>query len=85
MSKNVLPLKKLEANRLEQVSFADKKREAEQAEKLAIEKANAELLAKEQADAQAQQLEQQTRLAEQEAQMRLEQERIALKKQKLPV
>ncbi|WP_249318439.1 signal recognition particle-docking protein FtsY, partial [Pseudoalteromonas sp. S327] len=48
-----------------------------QAERLAIEKANAELLAKEQAEAQAQQQAQAARLAEQEAQMRLEQERMA--------
>ncbi|MGB5789234.1 MAG: signal recognition particle-docking protein FtsY, partial [Pseudoalteromonas nigrifaciens] len=52
----------------------------EQAEKLAIEKATAELLAKQQADAHALQLEQQQRLAEQEAQMRLEQEKAAAEK-----
>jgi fused signal recognition particle receptor len=69
-----------EQKRLEQERIAVEKRGAEEAETLAIEKANAELLLKEQADAHAQQLEQQQRLAEQEAQMRLEQERIAAEK-----
>ena len=64
-----------EAENLEQQKLA-----VEQAEKLAIEKANAELLAKQQADAHALQLEQQQRLAEQEAQMRLEQEKAAAEK-----
>ncbi|MFL3652984.1 MAG: signal recognition particle-docking protein FtsY [Pseudoalteromonas sp.] len=54
--------------------------EAEQAEKRAIEQANAELLAKQDADAAEQKQEQAKRLAEQETQMRLEQERIAADK-----
>jgi len=55
---------------------------AKQAEKRAIEQANAELLAKQDADADAaeQKQEQAKRLAEQETQMRLEQERIAADK-----
>ncbi|MBB1369993.1 signal recognition particle-docking protein FtsY [Pseudoalteromonas sp. SR45-4] len=79
-----------EAERLEQARIVAEQAEAEnleqqklaveQAEKLAIEKANAELLAKQQADAHALQLEQQQRLAEQEAQMRLEQEKAAAEK-----
>ncbi|WP_442852289.1 signal recognition particle-docking protein FtsY [Pseudoalteromonas sp. SM9913] len=45
-----------------------------------MEQANAELLAKQQADAEQQRQEQAKRLAEQEAQMQLEQERIAAEK-----
>ncbi|ATG79329.1 signal recognition particle-docking protein FtsY [Pseudoalteromonas sp. 1_2015MBL_MicDiv] len=69
-----------EAERIEQERAETEKHDAEQAEKLAVEQANAELLAKEQADAHAKQLELQQRLAEQEMQMRLEQERIAAEK-----
>jgi fused signal recognition particle receptor len=74
-----LAAEKVEAERLEQIRL-EKKDEAVKAEKLAIEQANAELLAKEQADAEVQRQEQAKRLAEQEAQMRLEQERIAADK-----
>ncbi|MBH0050250.1 signal recognition particle-docking protein FtsY [Pseudoalteromonas sp. SWYJZ19] len=74
-----LAAEKIEAERLEQIRL-EKKDEAVKAEKLAIEQANAELLAKEQADAEAQRQDQAKRLAEQEAQMRLEQERIAADK-----
>ncbi|WP_165725130.1 signal recognition particle-docking protein FtsY [Pseudoalteromonas sp. SA25] len=74
-----LAAEKVEAERLEQIRL-EKKDEAVKAEKLAIEQANAELLAKEQADAEAQRQDQAKRLAEQEAQMRLEQERIAADK-----
>ncbi|MDQ2043375.1 signal recognition particle-docking protein FtsY [Pseudoalteromonas sp. 20-92] len=69
-----------EAERIEQERAETEKHDTEQAEKLAVEQANAELLAKEQADAHAKQLELQQRLAEQEMQMRLEQERIAAEK-----
>ncbi|MBB1348909.1 MULTISPECIES: signal recognition particle-docking protein FtsY [unclassified Pseudoalteromonas] len=74
-----LAAEKVEAERLEQIRL-EKQDEAIKAEKLAIEQANAELLAKEQADAEAQRQEQAKRLAEQEAQMLLEQERIAAEK-----
>ncbi|MEZ7490147.1 signal recognition particle-docking protein FtsY [Pseudoalteromonas distincta] len=74
-----LAAEKVEAERLEQIRL-EKQDEAIKAEKLAIEQANAELLAKEQADAEAQRQEQAKRLAEQEAQMILEQERIAAEK-----
>ena len=74
-----LAAEKVEAERLEQIRL-EKQDEAIKAEKLAIEQANAELLAKEQADAEAQRHEQAKRLAEQEAQMLLEQERIAAEK-----
>ncbi|MBB1345951.1 signal recognition particle-docking protein FtsY [Pseudoalteromonas sp. SG45-2] len=53
---------------------------AENAEKIAIEQANAELLAKQQADADAQRQEHAQRLADQEKEMRLEQERLAAEK-----
>jgi len=69
-----LAAEKAEAEREEQARIAAEKA---QEERLAIEKANAELLAKEQAEAQAQQQAHAARLVEQEAQMRLEQERIA--------
>ncbi|MFQ3202832.1 MAG: fused signal recognition particle receptor [Pseudoalteromonas tetraodonis] len=65
-----------EAERLEQEKQAQAQRAAAE-EKQAIEHANAELLAKQQADAEQQRQEQAKRLAEQEAQMQLEQERIA--------
>ncbi|ODS13670.1 signal recognition particle-docking protein FtsY [Pseudoalteromonas tetraodonis] len=65
-----------EADRLEQEKQAQAQRAAAE-EKQAIEHANAELLAKQQADAEQQRQEQAKRLAEQEAQMQLEQERIA--------
>ncbi len=68
-----------EAERLEQEKQAQAQRAAAE-EKQAIEHANAELLAKEQADAEQQRQEQAKRLAEQEAQMQLEQERIAAEK-----
>ncbi|MBB1451888.1 signal recognition particle-docking protein FtsY [Pseudoalteromonas sp. SG43-1] len=74
-----LAAEKVEAERLEQIRL-EKQDEAIKAEKLAIEQANAELLAKEQADAEAQRQERAKRLAEQEAQMLLEQERIAAEK-----
>ncbi|KAA1157783.1 signal recognition particle-docking protein FtsY [Pseudoalteromonas distincta] len=74
-----LAAEKVEAERLEQIRL-EKQDEAIKAEKLAIEQANAELLAKEQADAEAQRQEQAKRLAEQEAQMLLEQECIAAEK-----
>ncbi|MBB1401621.1 signal recognition particle-docking protein FtsY [Pseudoalteromonas sp. SG45-1] len=74
-----LAAEKVEAERLEQIRL-EKQDEAIKAEKLAIEQANAELLAKEQADAEAQRQEQAKRLAEQEAQMILEQERLAAEK-----
>ena len=74
-----LAAEKVEAERLEQIRL-EKQDEAIKTEKLAIEQANAELLAKEQADAEAQRQEQAKRLAEQEAQMLLEQERIAAEK-----
>ncbi|MBB1296421.1 signal recognition particle-docking protein FtsY [Pseudoalteromonas sp. SR41-7] len=74
-----LAAEKVEAERLEQIRL-EKQDEAIKAEKLAIEQANAELLAKEQTDAEAQRQEQAKRLAEQEAQMLLEQERIAAEK-----
>ena len=67
---------KAEAERLEQETQAQAQRAAA-AEKQAIEQANAELLAKQQADAEQQRQEQAKRLAEQEAKMLLEQERIA--------
>ncbi|KPH89729.1 hypothetical protein AMS57_15125 [Pseudoalteromonas undina] len=67
---------KAETERLEQEKQAQAQRAAE-AEKRAIEQANAELLAKQQADAEQQRQEQAKRLAEQEAKMLLEQERIA--------
>ena len=70
---------KAENERLEQEKQAQAQRAAE-AEKRAIEQANAELLAKQQADAEQQRQEQAKRLAEQEAQMLLEQERIAAEK-----
>ncbi|MGY8836325.1 MAG: signal recognition particle-docking protein FtsY [Enterobacterales bacterium] len=63
----------IEAKRLEQ-------ERAENAEKIAIEQANAELLAKQQADAEAQRQEYAQRLADQETQMLLEQERLAAEK-----
>ena len=66
---------KAETERLEQEKQAQAQRAAE-AEKRAIEQANAELLAKQQADAEQQRQEQAKRLAEQEAKMLLEQERI---------
>ncbi len=68
-----------EAERLEQEKQAQAQRAAAE-EKQAIEHANAELLAKQQADAEQQRQEQAKRLAEQEAQMQLEQERIAAEK-----
>ena len=68
-----------EAERLEQEKQAQAQRAAAE-EKQAIEQANAELLAKQQADAEQQRQEQAKRLAEQEAQMQLEQERIAAEK-----
>ncbi|MDX1728328.1 MAG: signal recognition particle-docking protein FtsY [Pseudoalteromonas tetraodonis] len=68
-----------EADRLEQEKQAQAQRAAAE-EKQAIEHANAELLAKQQADAEQQRQEQAKRLAEQEAQMQLEQERIAAEK-----
>ncbi|WP_166420926.1 signal recognition particle-docking protein FtsY [Pseudoalteromonas sp. Z1A8] len=74
-----LAAEKVEAERLELIRL-EEKNEAIKAEKLAIEQANAELLVKEQADAEAQRQEQAKRLAEQEAQMRLDQERIAAEK-----
>ncbi|MBB1442772.1 signal recognition particle-docking protein FtsY [Pseudoalteromonas sp. SG43-3] len=74
-----LAAEKVEAERLEQIRL-EKQDEAIKAEKLAIEQANAELLAKEQADAEAQRQERAKRLAEQEAQMLLEQVRIAAEK-----
>ena len=67
---------KAETERLEQEKQAQAQRAAA-AEKQAIEQANAELLAKQQADAEQQRQEQAKRLAEQEAKMLLEQERIA--------
>ena len=67
------------AKRLEQEKQAQAQRAAAE-EKQAIEHANAELLAKQQADAEQQRQEQAKRLAEQEAQMQLEQERIAAEK-----
>ena len=70
---------KAETERLEQEKQAQAQRAAA-AEKQAIEQANAELLAKQQADAEQQRQEQAQRLAEQEAQMLLEQERIAAEK-----
>ncbi|WP_028835956.1 signal recognition particle-docking protein FtsY [Pseudoalteromonas sp. 23_GOM-1509m] len=69
----------VEAERLEQEKQAQAQRAAAE-EKQAIEHANAELLAKQQADAEQQRQEQAKRLAEQEAQMQLEQERIAAEK-----
>jgi len=63
----------IEAKRLEQEC-------AENAEKIAIEQANAELLAKQQIGAEAQRQEHAQRLAEQESQMLLEQERLATEK-----
>ena len=69
----------VEADRLEQEKQAQAQRAAAE-EKQAIEHANAELLAKQQADAEQQRQEQAKRLAEQEAQMQLEQERIAAEK-----
>ena len=68
-----------EADRIEQEKQAQAQRAAAE-EKQAIEHANAELLAKQQADAEQQRQEQAKRLAEQEAQMQLEQERIAAEK-----
>jgi fused signal recognition particle receptor len=68
-----------EAERLKQEKQAQAQRAAAE-EKQAIEHANAELLAKQQADAEQQRQEQAKRLAEQEAQMQLEQERIAAEK-----
>jgi len=68
------------AQRAEQQRLDTEREQAEQDEKLAIEKANAELLAKEQAEAQVQQQAQAARLVEQEAKMRLEQERVAAEK-----
>ncbi|MEM6984047.1 MAG: signal recognition particle-docking protein FtsY [Pseudomonadota bacterium] len=65
-----------EAERLKQEKQAQAQRAAAE-EKQAIEHANAELLAKQQADAEQQRQEQAKRLAEQKAQMQLEQERIA--------
>ena len=70
---------KAETERLEQEKQAQAQRAAA-AEKQAIEQANAELLAKQQADAEQQRQEQAQRLAEQEAQMLLQQERIAAEK-----
>ncbi|PCC13801.1 signal recognition particle-docking protein FtsY [Pseudoalteromonas sp. JB197] len=61
-----------EAENLEQQKLAVEQAQREQAEKLAIEKANAELLAKQQADAHALQLEQQQRLAEQAEKLAIE-------------
>ncbi len=68
-----------EAERLEQEKQAQAQRAAAE-EKQAIEHANAELLAKQLADAEQQRQEQAKRLVEQEAQMQLEQERIAAEK-----
>ncbi|MFP3351570.1 signal recognition particle-docking protein FtsY [Pseudoalteromonas sp. SIMBA_153] len=70
---------KAETERLEQEKQAQAQRAAA-AEKQAIEQANAELLAKQQANAEQQRQEQAQRLAEQEAQMLLQQERIAAEK-----
>jgi fused signal recognition particle receptor len=67
------------AERLEQEKQAQAQRAAAE-EKQAIEHANAELLAKQLADAEQQRQEQAKRLVEQEAQMQLEQERIAAEK-----
>ncbi|QQM63913.1 signal recognition particle-docking protein FtsY [Pseudoalteromonas sp. LC2018020214] len=64
-----------ETDRLEQ-----ERQRAENAEKIAIEQANAELLAKQQADAEAQRQEHAQRLADQEKEMRLKQERLAAEK-----
>ena len=74
-----LAAEQAEAERLEQEKQAQAQRAAAE-EKQAIEHANAELLAKQQADAEQQRQEQAKRLAEQEAQMQLEQERIAAEK-----
>jgi len=71
-----LAAEQAEAERLEQEKQAQAQR-ATAEEKQAIEHANAELLAKQQADAEQQRQEQAKRLAEQEAQMQLVQERIA--------